>query len=459
MDEGNKLRERKMISLKNQIVSVETRDSCKTPKLKIGTTMKRLSAILLFLLTNSAFALNAPSNLSAEGTSTRIDLTWRDNSTFEDGFQIFRSRDNINFSKVASVGQDVTRYSSTGLLANAKYYFKVRSYTDTGTVSSFTNVAAATTTSASPTPTPTPSASGGIASRYPGDRGIGYDPDVILADDFESYTNVSQLTLNWSKVAHPEHVRIATETGTHFAGAKGLEMSIPISAKELGCALIKEVKGDVYFMRMYEKWVSNYYDSGSNHNGICFSGGTTAPPGTPAPANGTGFFLFLLQNVLSGRPGEAAPGYDHVYAYWPKQCSGYGDHWYPDGSVVPCGQGLWLRYPAQYPAFRPMPNHLPERNRWYCYEFMIRANTPGKNDGELKWWVDGKLTADFPNLNMRSISTLQVDEARIVFGANNTTQAIKKWHDNIVIARKYIGPMASPTRSDPAIIVQATDTC
>jgi hypothetical protein len=41
-------------------------------------------------------------------------------------------------------------------MANTKYYFKVRGYKNTGTVSSFTNVAAATTTSASPTPTPTP---------------------------------------------------------------------------------------------------------------------------------------------------------------------------------------------------------------------------------------------------------------------------------------------------------------
>ena len=447
MDEGNKLREGKMISLKNKTVSVETRDSCKTPTLKIGTTMKRLPAILIFLLANSAFALNAPSNLSAAGASTRIDLTWRDNSTVEDGFQIFRSRDNINFSKVASVGQDVTRYSSTGLLANAKYYFKVRSYTNTGTVSSFTNVAAATTTSASPTPTPTPTASGGIASRYPGDRGIGYDPDVILADDFESYTNVSQLTLKWSKVAHPEHVRIATETGTHFAGAKAVEMSLPISSKEVGAALEKDVKTDTLFVRVYEKWASNYYVTGSNHNGIHISGGTLAAPGTAAPENGTGFFIFLLQNILSGRQpaGMTPPGYDQIYAYWPKQRSDFGDHWFPDGWVIPPGgDGDWLLYPAQYPDFRPMPNHLPQRNRWYCYELMVRANTPSLNDGEVKWWVDGKLTADFPNLKIRSIAGLQIDMAKILLDANRTTQVTKKWYDNVVIARKYIGPMVSP---------------
>jgi hypothetical protein len=33
----------------------------------------------------------------------------------------------------------------------------------------------------------------GIASRYPGDVGIENDPEVILADGFETYTDPSQL--------------------------------------------------------------------------------------------------------------------------------------------------------------------------------------------------------------------------------------------------------------------------
>src|SRR5689334_11957957 len=37
------------------------------------------------------------------------------------------------------------------------------------------------------------STGGGIAARYPGDVGIASDPDVIFADDFESYTQTSDL--------------------------------------------------------------------------------------------------------------------------------------------------------------------------------------------------------------------------------------------------------------------------
>jgi hypothetical protein len=145
--------------------------------------------------------------------------------------------------------------------------------------------------------------------------------------------------------------------------------------------------------------------------------------------------------------------HDHVYVYWPKQRSLWGDLWYPDGYVLPYSntignKGDWLAYPNQYPNFKVMPNHLPERGRWYCYEVMVKANTPGQNNGEVKWWVDGKVVADFPNLNIRSIPTLKIDTAKITLDVNkNNPQVITKWHDNVVIATKYIGPMASGSPS------------
>jgi hypothetical protein len=181
------------------------------------------------------------------------------------------------------------------------------------------------------------------------------------------------------------------------------------------------------------------------------------------PADGTGFFLFLLQNNIEGnlRPGEAVPGYSHVYAYWPKQRSAFGDHWYPDGRVKPYdsdigNQGEWLAFPSQYPDFKPMPNFLPERNRWYCYELMVRANTPGQSNGEVKYWIDGTLISDFPDLNIRSTDTLKIDEGHIGLHAQHSERVNKKWYDNIVIATQYIGPMASaspspsPTPTAPA---------
>src|SRR5205085_10171929 len=85
----------------------------------------------------------------------------------------------------------------------------------------------------------------------------------------------------------------------------------------------------------------------------------------------------------------------------------------------------------------------PQRDRWYCVEMMVHANTPGKNDGEVKYWIDGKVVGDFPDLNMRSISTLKIDHANMMLHALHSERVNKKWYDNVVIATKYIGPMAS----------------
>ena len=75
---------------------------------------------------------------------------------------------------------------------------------------------------------------GQIAERYPGDNGIETDPAVILADNFESYTDPSQLTaMRWSGVTLHD-TRIATEPGNVFAGSRSLEFTLQISSNEQG---------------------------------------------------------------------------------------------------------------------------------------------------------------------------------------------------------------------------------
>jgi hypothetical protein len=283
-----------------------------------------------------------------------------------------------------------------------------------------------------------------LANKYPGDRGIETDPAVILADNFETYTNPSQMTaIRWNKVSL-RHTRIATEAGNVFSGHRSLEFALPISSTEVGISAMKNISParDVVFIRAYTKFDPGFIVKGS-HNGLKLSAND---PGTPTkpPANGTGFFLFNLQN--SQQKGEVPPGFSHLYVYWPKQRSKFGDHWFSDGTVLPNipvlgGRGEWLAYPNQYPDFQVMPNHLPQRGRWYCYELMVKANTVGQKNGEVKFWIDGKLTARFPNLFLRSISTLKVDQAFITLHAGHSERVNKKWYDNVVIATQYIGPM------------------
>ena len=303
-------------------------------------------------------------------------------------------------------------------------------------------------------PTATPIDGSGIAPRYPGDKNIASDPAVIIADDFESYMSPSQLTNNWDAAYQLPNIRIATEPNNVFSGNKSLEFSLPISANEVSNSVKKIINPtqDTVFIRAYTKFDPGYQVTGSTHNGLTLSAEYPGPGRRPPP-DGTGFFLFVLQN--NSLIGESAPGFTHLYSYWPRQRSDFGDHWYPTGFVVPFDSGIgedgeqignrgdWLAFPSQYPDFNPMANFLPQRDRWYCYELMVRANTPGQNNGEVKFWIDGTVVGDFPDLNVRSIITLKIDEAHIGLHAGHSERINKKWYDNVVIATQYIGPMVS----------------
>jgi len=304
----------------------------------------------------------------------------------------------------------------------------------------------------SATPTTAP-ADSGIAARYPGDKNIANDPAVLFADDFEGYTSASQVTSKWTDAYQPSLLRIATEPGNYYAGSKAMEMTLNVSSSEVANALRKSLSPtqDTVYLRAYTKFSANYSITGSNHDGLDLRARYPGA-GNKVPVDGTGFFMFSVQNNIqgAGRPGEVAPGYCHVYAYWPYMRDVYGDHWYSDGYVVPYdnaigNKGLWQANPAQYPDWKAMPNWQPQRDKWYCYEIMVKLNTIGKNDGEVKYWIDGNAVGDFPDLFIRSIPDLKIDTACLLFHAQHTEQVNRKYYDNVVVATQYIGPMASPS--------------
>jgi hypothetical protein len=74
---------------------------------------------------------DAPSDLMAEAISdSRINLTWTDNSTNEEGFRIERTRGDLvdPFEEIDVVGANETNYQDTGLLAATPYEYRMRAY-------------------------------------------------------------------------------------------------------------------------------------------------------------------------------------------------------------------------------------------------------------------------------------------------------------------------------------------
>lgn len=77
-------------------------------------------------------APSAPSNLSATAVSlTRIDLTWKDNSTNEKGFYVYRKTTG-NYSRIVKLGSNATSYSDSSLGSKGIYWYKVTAYNDGG---------------------------------------------------------------------------------------------------------------------------------------------------------------------------------------------------------------------------------------------------------------------------------------------------------------------------------------
>jgi titin len=93
---------------------------------------------------------DAPSALTANAvSSSRIELTWEDNSDDESGFKIERKKSGGTYTQIATVGDDITTYSSTGLSSNTVYYYRVRAYNSAGN-SAYSNEASATTMDVTP---------------------------------------------------------------------------------------------------------------------------------------------------------------------------------------------------------------------------------------------------------------------------------------------------------------------
>ncbi len=91
-------------------------------------------------------APSAPSGLSASAiSSSRIDLSWTDNSNNENNFIVSRSTTSGGpYSDIATLGVNVTSYSNTGLSASTTYYYVVRASNAAGS-SALSAQASATT--------------------------------------------------------------------------------------------------------------------------------------------------------------------------------------------------------------------------------------------------------------------------------------------------------------------------
>jgi hypothetical protein len=278
----------------------------------------------------------------------------------------------------------------------------------------------------------------GLAARYPNDVGIENHPAVVFADGFEGgktkFDNVFGAT--FTRTAQNVH-----------GGTTAMELAISWprpTAVSRGVHRHFQQGFDILYLRYYAKYeaTADLYHGGT-HNGASIA---ARAPGVPDAipgiyADGRTHFTVLLDTWRPKTQQIVSPGHLAMYVYHPEQQHQWGEHFFPSGRLLPWVAG---RTAASLfgPTFVPRPDMIPQRNRWYCYEMMVKANTPGKRDGRLAFWVDGQLVGDFPNLRLRDVSTLKSNR----IGFNLYTQnpliksPVKMWVDDVVAATSYIGP-------------------
>ncbi len=287
----------------------------------------------------------------------------------------------------------------------------------------------------------------GLAAKYPGDRGIEDDPAVAFADGFED-TASGEIPSGYRKGNEKKWDNsygacLVTEQAENvYGGRKALELTVVWDPAQSGGGLSVqkhfEEGFDTLFLRYYakfEKDIELYH--GGAHNGACIAARAPGvPPVCPGVrANGSNKFTVLLD---TWRPRERVPSPGHLvtYVYHMDQGGRWGDQFFPSGRLNPPGRQLFGEH------FVPRPDFIPERGRWYCYELMVKANTPGQRDGRIAFWVDGKVAADFPNLRFRNVTSLKSNRIDLGLGTDNrrVRKDITMWYDDVVAATSYVGP-------------------
>ncbi|TWU57143.1 polysaccharide lyase [Rubripirellula reticaptiva] len=83
-----------------------------------------------------------------------------------------------------------------------------------------------------------------------------------------------------------------------------------------------------------------------------------------------------------------------------------------------------------------------ENNRWYCIEQQARLNTPGKNDGVLRAWVDDRLVFEKSDVRMRDVDNLKIETVWLNLYYGGTWTAKSDYHvyiDDVAISKTRIG--------------------
>ena len=267
----------------------------------------------------------------------------------------------------------------------------------------------------------------GLAQRYPGDRDIEGDPDVVFATGFEAEDWLAR----WSYADPGDSYRtVAAAPGLGFVPLDGRALQVVIvKGGKKGLNLLYKFKQELgrepeeiyfrYYLRLGRDWKPTV--QGGKLPGIAGTYGKAGWGGRRS--DGRNGWSVLGHFGLVGRHG-AAPSETPVgsYSYHAQMRGRFGDTW------------RWTM---------GGPGAL-QRERWYCIEQYVKLNSLRWDDGILRAWIDGELVFERGSMRYRDVEALKIDRIWMNVYHGGTARSPYDQHlfmDNVVVARRYIGPM------------------
>ncbi len=322
----------------------------------------------------------------------------------------------------------------------------------------------------------------GIAWLYPGDEGIENHLDVVFVENFET-GNMKEIESRWGHMSNREGkvMSFSNDVPEGSAGTRSLKMTATRGENE-GGELYKTFHPgwDKIYLRFYVKFTK---DHGYQGHFVAVRG---AKKPTPYPMGGAGqrpeneFSITMEPKTHNvNEPGAeeyVPPGVWQFYAYWPEMHSWQTFDGKPDGRPNPYYGNV----------FQPRNPAFALRGEWTAVEIMVKLNSsPEDKDGELAFWINGKSAAYFgpgnpkgywrsgsfhndPNnknaapfegFRWRHDMDVKVNVLRLQHYMSDRTFSNSQdyadkhpnhlidakqtvvYFDNVVMAKKYIGPM------------------
>lgn len=152
----------------------------------------------------------APTELKGAVYSiNQIDLTWKDNSTNENGYKIQRKTGSGVYTEIGSTANDVSTYSDKTVIANTLYTYRIFSFNKAGKSIEYSNELSLNTAEAF-----TFSTVVGANGRIWMDRNLGASRVAASITDVSSYGDLYQ----WGRGKDGHQLRTSSTTGTQSIG-------------------------------------------------------------------------------------------------------------------------------------------------------------------------------------------------------------------------------------------------